>query len=158
MEEVNNTTASRYLEFSLGDEFYALPLLDVREVIAVPQTTPVPYMPSHFIGIMNLRGQVISVLDLNKKMGIKERETNTEEAVVVLDLGEITIGVKVGSVNSVLQINESQISEPPAMEKGTKTDYMKGVFRGDTKMTIIIDIRRLLNLEEKNFLSQKAAA
>ena len=63
----------RFLCFSLGVEEYAIPLLEVREVIAMPEYTPVPYTPPYFLGIMNLRGQVISVMDLRQKLGVTAR-------------------------------------------------------------------------------------
>ena len=65
----------RFLEFTLGSEDYAIPLLSVREVISVPETTPIPKAPTHFLGIMNLRGQVISVVDLRTKLKIKSKDS-----------------------------------------------------------------------------------
>jgi purine-binding chemotaxis protein CheW len=87
-------TGNRYLSFSLGTEEYAIPLLAVKEVIAMPEFTSVPYTPSHFLGIMNLRGQVISVMDLRKKLGIKPGST-AETAVIICDLSPLCIGVVV---------------------------------------------------------------
>ena len=75
-DQSNNASAlagQRYLSFSLGSEDYAIPLLSVKEVIAVPEITPIPFTPSHFLGIMNLRGQVISIIDLRSKLGIKTK-------------------------------------------------------------------------------------
>ncbi len=78
---------NRFLCFSLGNEHYAIPLLTVKEVIAPPETTPVPQTPAYFKGIMNLRGQVISVIDLRTKLGIKPLQS-AENAVIICDSGE----------------------------------------------------------------------
>lgn len=104
-DEVN-----RYLNFSLGEEEFAIPLLSVKEVIAVPETTPIPHTPPHFLGIMNLRGQVISVIDLRKKFSINTKNTE-ETSVIILDLKNHFLGVVVDSVTSVLAIKNSDILE-----------------------------------------------
>ena len=103
---------SRFLSFSLGAEEFAIPLLAVREVIAVPDLTPVPFTPAHVLGIMNLRGQVISVLDLRKKLEINPRE-NAEIAVIICDLGSLSLGILVDAVNSVLAPKEDEILPKP---------------------------------------------
>ena len=95
------TSGERYLCFSLGEETFAIPLLSVREVIAVPEITRVPQTPAHFMGIMNLRGQVISILDLRTKMGIKVQKTS-ETPVIICDLSPLCVGVVVDSIQAVL--------------------------------------------------------
>src|SRR5689334_6329228 len=85
----------RYLAFSLCKEQYAIPLLQVKEVIGLTDTTPVPYMPNYFKGIMNLRGQIISVIDLRLKFRMTNVETGKQTAVVILDLGPLSIGIVV---------------------------------------------------------------
>ena len=70
-QEKKNESAQRYLQFDLGNERYAIALLNVKEVIPLPETTPLPDSPSYYIGIMNLRGQIISIMDFRKKLNIK---------------------------------------------------------------------------------------
>ena len=83
-ENLNETSdKNRFIEFSLGQEDYAIPLLMVREVISIPDTTPIPKAPKHFIGLMNLRGQVISIVDLRTKLTIKPREESSDSAVII---------------------------------------------------------------------------
>ena len=121
-------TIVRYLEFSLGEEFYAVPLLKVREVLAMPETTPVPFTPKHFLGIMNLRGQVISVIDLRDKMGIQKSDkpgvnADDETAVIIVDLNPIFLGVVVDSVNNVLTVDTNHVNETPQIESQKNTDW-----------------------------------
>ena len=87
------TGGERFLCFSLGAEEYAIPLLVVREVIAMPEYTPVPYTPPYFLGIMNLRGQVISVMDLRQKLGLKPR-SDAETTVIICDLNGISLAAQ----------------------------------------------------------------
>jgi purine-binding chemotaxis protein CheW len=138
---------SRFIEFSLGKEDYAIPLLMVREVISVPDTTPIPKSPSHFLGIMNLRGQVISVVDLRKKLKIEVKQ-NTEEAVIIVDIGGLNIGVVVDSINKVLAFSSEDVSEMPEVESQINTQYIYGVFKKEHSLTVLLDIAKVLDLKD----------
>jgi purine-binding chemotaxis protein CheW len=149
MNHSKNTNANRerFLSFSLGNEEYAVPLLAVREVIALPEFTPVPYTPTYFLGIMNLRGQVISIMDLRQKLGIKPG-VNTETAVIICDLNGASIGVVVDSVNTVLNPDSADVSEKPEIQSNRPTDYITGVYRKDKKLILFLDLSRSLSLED----------
>jgi len=149
-------TGARYLGFSLGAEEYAIPLLTVKEVIAMPEITPIPQTPPYFLGIMNLRGQVISILDLRQKFNIKSQNTQ-ETAVVICELGSLCIGVVVDSINSVLSPSEKDISEKPEIESKISTDYITGVFRKDKRLVLFLDVPKALSLEDKNAINKAAA-
>lgn len=137
-----NTEGQRYLNFTLGTEEYGLPLLTVKEVIAMPEMTPIPFTPSHFLGVMNLRGQVISVIDLRRKLGIKEVD-GKDKAVIICDLGSSSLGMVVDSVNSVISPAADELSAPP--EVGAGAGYLTNIFRSDKKLVFLIDISRILD-------------
>jgi purine-binding chemotaxis protein CheW len=139
---------TRYLSFALGPEEYAIPLLSVKEVIAMPEFTPIPYSPAYFLGIMNLRGQVISVLDLRSKMGIKSQNT-AETSVIICDLSPLVLGVVVDSINSVLAPNESEISPRPDVQNGKNMEYITGVFRKEKNLVLFLDIAKTLSVEDQ---------
>lgn len=147
---------SRYISFSLGPEEYAIPLLDVREVIAVPETTPVPFTPPHFLGIMNLRGQVISVIDLRSKLGIKP-VTSAENAVIICDIGTTCLGVLVDSINSVVSPDEGQLSPKPEIESQKSTEYIHSIYRKSDRLVLIIDLKRALTGEDRKAISAGSA-
>jgi purine-binding chemotaxis protein CheW len=156
MSDVKLEISDRYLSFSLGAEEYAVPLLSVKEVIGMPEFTAVPYTPPYFLGIMNLRGQVISVMDLRKKLGITS-ENPPETSVIICDLDSICIGLVVDSINSVLAPQKEEISAKPEIHSNRNTDYITGVYRNDKKLVLFLDIAGTLNVEDKKAL-QKAAA
>lgn len=108
--------SQRYLTFRLAQEFFAIPLLQVKEVIAMPEVTPVPQTPPHFIGIMNLRGQVITVLDLRLKLGIKPQK-GAETAVVIRDLADVSVGVVVDSVEAGADRGSGPGLRPPGARR-----------------------------------------
>lgn len=143
-----NDTTKRFLAFSLGPEEFAVPLLCVREVIAAPECTPVPYTPSYFLGVMNLRGQVVSILDLRLKFGMKNVKTAEETAVVILDLNDTFLGVVVDSVNTVMNLLESDIHPAPKLDGNHTVEYVLGVARAQEKLTLLLDIAKTLNVED----------
>ncbi len=143
---------SRFIEFSLGSEDYAIPLLMVREVISVPETTPIPKSPSHFLGIMNLRGQVISVVDLRKKLKIEAKQ-DKEEAVIIVDIGGMNIGVVVDSINKVLAFSSEEVSDMPEVENQLNTQYIYGVYKKENSLTVLLDIAKVLDLKDLEAIS-----
>lgn len=138
-------TGDRFLSFCLGSEEYAIPLLSVREVIAVPEVTPVPFTASYYIGIMNLRGQVITIVDLRKKLGIKDH-SSSETAVIICDLSPVCLGVVVDSISSVIAPNASEVSERPIIQSSQPTDYITHIYKKQDKLVMFLDIRKTLNV------------
>lgn len=141
-------TQERFMAFSLCDEQYAVPLLKVREVIAVTEITPIPYTSNYFKGIINLRGQIISIIDLRLKFNMKNAEITPESAIVILDLDRICFGVIVDSVNAVLALNSDEIGHSPDIESSISTDYITGIVRLNKKLVLILDIERTLNVDD----------
>lgn len=150
------TASNRFLVFSLQNENYAIPLLSVREVIAMPEVTPVPQSPAHFVGIMNLRGQIISILDLRQKFGLKP-QFNPETSVVILDLDGSSLGVVVDSVNSVINPTETELSDPPDLEQTKNSEAIIKIYRDKNSMILILDVWKMLSKSEKKHLENKAA-
>lgn len=150
-----DTQAESYLRFSLHKESYAIPLLSVREVIAVPDVTPLPNTPRHFLGIMNLRGQIISIIDLRSKFGIKN-EIGPETTVIICDIKPFCIGIVVNSVDSVLTVGADAIKPKPEVESDKKTDYITGVVSVDSDLVLLIDIAKALDVAEQQVLYAQA--
>lgn len=140
---------SRYLSFTLGKEQYAIPLLTVREVIGVPEITPVPFTPNYFLGIMNLRGQVISVVDLRLKMNMGAGKNTSETAIIICDLGVTSLGVVVDSINAVIAPQENEISPKPDIQSSKSTDYITGVFQRDKQLILLIDMVGILSPQDR---------
>lgn len=140
--------SNRYICFSLGKEDFAIPLLAVREVIGVPSVTPIPQTPVYFLGIMNLRGLVISVMDLRIKMGITPTG-GTEETVMILDLGNYNLGVLVDQITEVVEVDEKTFAAKPQVDSSKLVDAIKGVFRRDEKLILVLDIAKALSLEDQ---------
>lgn len=147
---------TRYLCFSLGSEEFAMPLLSVREVIGVPEFTPIPQAPSYYLGMMNLRGQVISVIDLRTKLGVKGNKS-AETSVVIIDLGENSMGLMVDSVNSVLTPTAENISAPPDLAKTPASEFVTSVYRKEDHLILVLDILKVLSREDRHIAARSAA-
>lgn len=150
----NNTNSNRYICFNLGNQEYGVPLLSIKEVLGLPEVTPIPQCPNYFLGIMNLRGKVISVMDLRTKIGLKI-QNNSETSVMILDLGEQLLGVVVDKVNAVITINMKDITEAPKMEETKATDYIENVYRHNEKLVLLISIAKALSIEDHLVMNQQ---
>lgn len=154
----DSNQVDRFLEFSLGIEDYAIPLLMVKEVISIPETTPIPKAPKHFIGLMNLRGQVISIVDLRNKLTIKPKEETSDSAVIIVDFQGINIGVIVDSINRVLAFSTNEIQEMPELNSQVKSDYIRGVYKKEDGLTVLLDLAKCLDVKDYNVLNSLKAA
>ena len=148
-------TSDRFLTFSLGGEHFAMPLLQVQEVIALTEVTPVPQTPKYFLGIMNLRGQVITIMDLRTKLGIQPAK-DQETVVIVCDLDPVCVGIVVDSVNSVFAVNQKQISTSPDF-LGSKLDSIIGVYRDEKSLILLLDIAKTLNQSDQKIAQSMQA-
>jgi purine-binding chemotaxis protein CheW len=148
----------RFIEFSLGQEDYAIPLLMVREVISIPETTPIPKAPKHFIGLMNLRGQVISIVDLRNKLTIKPNEEPVDNAVIIVDFQGMNIGIVVDSINKVLAFANSEVQEMPELQSQVRSDYILGIYKKDDGLTVLLDIAKCLDVKDFNVLKSVSQA
>lgn len=147
---------TRFICFSLGKEEFAIPLLSVREVLGVPEVTSIPQSPPHFLGVMNLRGQVVSVMDLRLKLNIKPSASD-ETAVIILDFESFSLGVVVDRVNSVQEVPPEQSMDKPVLENSKANDYVTRVFQKQDHLILILDIAKALSVEDKLALANKGS-
>jgi purine-binding chemotaxis protein CheW len=140
--------------FELFEEIFALPILDVREIIRMTDITPVPQAPGFVEGVINLRGQIIPVVDLRKRFGLNSAELTDDTRVIVVELGHyIVIGLIVDAVREVERLPAEAINPPPALVAGSiGAEYIKGISNHDDKMMIHIDLRKVFNTEELSAL------
>lgn len=147
----------RFLVFTLAQEAYAVPLLKVKEVLAPAEITPLPQAPAHFKGIMNLRGQVISVLDLRLKFKVGSAALGAESAIIILDAADLAVGVIVDSVESVLAVSAENIQPPPAVNSSLGRDFLLGVTRHEQRLVLLLAIENALNLQDLQTARNAAA-
>jgi purine-binding chemotaxis protein CheW len=140
---------NRYMEFRLGEQVYAVPLLTVKEVIQKPEVTMVPNMPAHFEGMMNLRGQILGVYSIRKKMGVKAKDkADLFEVVVVIEAEGVSVGMIVDEVTRVLHTNEQSIRDAPLKDDDPAKSYVTSVIQSDDQLVLTVNVSKLLELEK----------
>jgi purine-binding chemotaxis protein CheW len=149
-EPVNS---GQYLTFRLGEEVFAVDVAKAREVLDLTAVTRVPGTPKFMLGVINLRGGVVPVIDLRLKFGMPAAERTRETCIIVLDLtldGETTtVGAVADSVREVLDLDSSQIEPPPRIGTRLKTEFIRGMGRiDDSRFLILLDIDRVFSSEE----------
>ena len=151
VEQVNNALKEKegkYLTFALGSEEYGLEILKVRELIGYMEITAVPQTPHYVKGVINLRGQVIPVINLRAKFGMETIEVTEESCIIVVEVSlgnrQFSTGVIVDRVQEVLDIDGSDIEEAPQFGSSVNTDFILGMGKlGDT-VKILLDIDKVL--------------
>ncbi len=143
---------TQYLTFNLDEEIFALEISRIHEVLEFTSVTPVPRTPSFMRGVINLRGNVVPVVDLKRQFGMAETEMSVSACVIIIEMkvdGEQTIlGALADSVQEVMDLEPEQIGPPPKIGSRLKTEFIRGMGRHDEKFIIILDIDRIFSDEE----------
>jgi purine-binding chemotaxis protein CheW len=142
----------KYLTFTLGREGYGIQILKVREIIGYMDITAVPRTPGHVKGVINLRGQVISVLDLRMKFGMEEAERTEETCIIVVETTaagrKISIGLIVDKVSEVLNIADENIEDAPSFGMSVDAQFILGMGKIGQSVKILLDIDKVLGAED----------
>ncbi|CZF80581.1 MULTISPECIES: chemotaxis protein CheW [Grimontia] len=143
------------LIFSLAEEQYGIPLSSVKEVIGMVKVTPIPHMPSFFKGLINLRGKIISVIDLRLKLGFEEKAYEPKKtSIIISDVNSLTVGTIVDDVNEVIGFTDEQIETKIQISSSIKREYIYGVAKAeDSSLVLLLDILNVLEPEELDLIS-----
>jgi len=141
--------AGKYLTFQVGNENYGIPVLRTREIIRLPKITPVPQMPVHVRGVINLRGKVIPVVDLRARFGLRESGTDERTCIVVVhlqlaDRGQIAMGLVVDAVDEVANITAADIEPTPEFAAGTDTSHIVAMAKVKGAVKTLLNLDQLL--------------
>lgn len=151
MSEITAET-NQYLTFTLGEEDFALDIGKVREVLDYTTITKVPRMPAYLRGVINLRGNVVPVIDLRYKLGMGTITQSVDTCIVIVETmidDELThMGALADSVKEVINLDPELISPPPKLGIKISNEFLRGMGRRDDKFLIILDIDKVLTTEE----------
>lgn len=150
----------QYLTFSLGEEMFAIGIQRVREIIEFDNVTTVPMMPSFVRGVINLRGSVVPVVDLSARFGRGVGEVHRRTCIVIVEMvheGSLQeLGVVVDAVSEVLDIPSEEIEPAPTFGANIRTDFIGGMGKVRGSFVIILNVDRVLAVEEMAMLAQLA--
>lgn len=150
LEEDEDDGLMQLVGFGVGRERFGVDILAVQEIIRSTDVTPVPNSPSFVEGVINLRGDIIPVIDLRKRLSLFMADTTVEKNwVLILSIGNRVVGFIVDNVSEVLKISEDDIDPPPAIViAGLENQYIRGVCEIDNALLIILDFESILFNEE----------
>ena len=138
----------RWVTFKLGDETYGINVMQVQEVLRMTEIAPVPGAPSYVLGIVNLRGNVVTVIDTRNRFGLPPVEADDATRIVIIETEGHIIGVLVDSVAEVVNLQSSEIETPPNVGNNESARYIQGVYSRDGQILILVDVNKLLTTEE----------
>lgn len=150
---VGEMLEGKYLTFKLADEEYGLEILKVQEIIQMQAVTRVPRTPEYVRGVINLRGKVIPVIELRKKFGFPLLEDTEKTCIIVVQIassGEnpIVMGIIIDEVREVLDIKAENIEETPSFGASINTDFILGMGKMNGNVKILLDIDKVLSVQE----------
>ena len=151
MADESVTDMQQYMQcvtFTLQDEIYGINVMQVQEVLREAEVAPVPGAPHYVIGIINLRGNVVSVIDARIRFGLPAIESTDLTRIIVIEVQQHIIGILVDSVAEVIDIKLSEIDTAPNVGTDETSRYIDGVVSRDDQLFILLDINKLLSTEE----------
>ena len=142
--ENEDTLKNMYLTFRLGNEDYGIEIRYVTEIVGMQKITEVPDMPPFVKGVVNLRGQVIPVLDMRLRFHMESRPYDERTCIVVVNINTAQVGLVVDTVNEVRDIDDEQISPPPKTAGADSAQYIQGMGKVNEEVIILLEGQRLL--------------
>jgi len=142
---------AKYLQlvvFSVGKELYGVGIEAVHEIVRVPDVTQVPDAPEFFEGVINLRGRIIPVIDLRKRLRLAHVERTKSARVLITENSGRIVGLVVDSVAEVLKLQPEAVEEPPQMVSSVGVEYITGVAKVKDRLVILLNVEKVLSVED----------
>jgi purine-binding chemotaxis protein CheW len=153
-EQAENNPITQWVTFRLAEETYGVNVMQVQEVLRMTEIAPVPGAPSYVLGIINLRGNVVTVMDTRSRFGLPPHEHDDATRIVIIEAEDQVVGILVDSVAEVVYLKQSDIEVAPNVGNEESSRYIQGVANRDEGLLILVDLDKLLTDEEwKEFAS-----
>ena len=143
--------------FELANEFYGINIAMVESIIKMQTITQLPQTPSYVKGVTNLRGSVLPVLDLRTRFALPENEDTRQTRIMIVTMGNIKAGIIVDAVSEVLRVSDESIEPLPPMINSVDSAFLKGIVRLEKRLIILLELSRVLNLDEQKSLEALTA-
>lgn len=150
IEADDSSEGTQYLTFRLERQEYGLPIIEVQEIKGWSSITPVPNAPPHMLGVLNLRGTIIPVIDLRKRFGLAYADHDEFTVIIVVNMGDRLGGLVVDSVSDVITANDEAIQDNPEASSNIDQRFFRGLIESDGKLIILLDVSQLsIDLEKE---------
>ncbi len=146
-------TQFQLVTFHLGDELYGVNIMDVKEIVRLQNVRIIPNAPYYVEGIINLRGEIIPIIDLHKRFKIQSINKSSEDiemegGFIILNIDGSKIGIIIDKVERVVSVKADDVKDPPQMLSGIGNEYIEGVVREEAGYLIMLNTRKLFNAKE----------
>jgi purine-binding chemotaxis protein CheW len=139
----------QWVTYQLEDETYGINVMQVQEVLRITEITPVPGAPSYVLGIINLRGNVVTVIDTRSRFGLMPKESNDDQSrIIIVEVNGNVIGMLVDSVAEVVYLHQSEIDSVPMVNNDDSSRFIQGVCSREEQLLILVDANKFLTEEE----------
>jgi len=148
-----NRELDKYLTFRVGDSNFGIDLLRIKEIIEYASVCDIPMVPDHIRGVINLRGNVVPVIDLAQRIGVKgDSRASNRSCIIIIDVMEqgesVDIGIVVDAVNKVYEIGEENVEHAPAFGANIRTEFIKGMGRIDRQFIVLLELAKVLDVDD----------
>lgn len=143
------TSEKQLVVFTLATEEFGIEINQVKEIIKPREITRLPHTPEFIRGVINLRGEIIPVLDLRKRFNVAAGEIDRDSRIIVVEIAGTMAGLLVDSVTEVLRIDSAQIEEAPRSIAGLKAEFLQGVGKIDERLLILLEVNKILSSQEE---------
>ncbi|QZY56772.1 chemotaxis protein CheW [Crassaminicella profunda] len=150
MAEKITTTDNQYVLFKLDNEYYGIDILHVETIEKVMDITRVPHAAHYVEGVINLRGEVVPVINLRKRFNLPQEELNDESRIIIISVEEMVVGLLVDASSEVLHFDFDAIDEVPNFSDKLKNDYVKGIGKNEDRIIILLDLKKVLGNTDIN--------
>ena len=147
-ETIDEGPVTEWVTFHLDDEKYGINVMQVREVLRETEIAPVPGTPDYVLGIINLRGNVVTVIDTRKRFGLAPKEVDEATRIVIVEVGEEVAGMQVDGVAEVMDVPGSEVETAPNVGNDESSKYIQGVSSQKGGLLIFVDLDKLFATEE----------
>jgi purine-binding chemotaxis protein CheW len=147
-ESYANDPVIQLVTFRLQNETYGINVMQVQEVLRVTEIAPVPGAPMYVLGIINLRGNVVTVLDTRTRFGLATTEIDDSSRIVIIESDKQVVGILVDSVAEVVELRSSEVDSAPNVGNEESSRYIQGVATRNEDLLIVVDLNKLLTEEE----------
>jgi purine-binding chemotaxis protein CheW len=144
-KQIAVASQGQYMTFTLDQQQFGIPIASVREIIQEDQITPLPHSPAYIKGVIDLRGEVIPVLDLRLKFSLEEKESTKETCIIIIISDSGDVGAVVDTVTEVLTFEQEQIGAAPSLSTSGNESFVMGVGKQDERMLLLLDISTLVS-------------
>jgi len=152
----------QYLTFRLGEESFGIDVLKVREILDLVDVTKVPKSPEYMLGVINLRGSVVPVVDLRKRFGIACGERTKDNCIIVLEINfgdeEMKVGIVGDMVEEVVDLRAEQIEPPPRLGSQLRAEFIVGMGKQEEAFIILLDIDKIFSADELSLVQEVGEA